>query len=109
MTSILTHVFLFAAVQGLFLVVLLFTRGENKKANAVLGILVGALSLDLLQASYTLNHLYREYPHLMGITYAFPFLYGPLVYLYARLLTSEQKNLETRDLLHFSPFFLIVV
>jgi AraC-like DNA-binding protein len=109
MTSVLTHIFLFAAVQGLLLVVLLFTRGENKTANAVLGALVGALSLDLLQAAYTLNHVYREHPHLMGITYAFPFLYGPLFYLYARLLTSEQKILKPQNLLHFSPFFLIVV
>jgi AraC-like DNA-binding protein len=108
MTSILTHVFLLASIQGFFLVVLLFARGENKTANAVLGILVGALSLDLLQAAYTLNHIYKEYPHLMGITYAFPFLYGPLFYLYARLLTLEQKKLERKDLLHFALFFLIV-
>ncbi len=108
MTSILIHVFLLAGIQGFLLVILLFTRGANKAANLVLGILVGTLSLDLLQAAYTLSHMYEEYPHLMGITYNFPFLYGPFFYLYARLLTSEQRRLERKNLLHFLPFVLLV-
>ena len=109
MTSVLTHIFLLASVQGFLLAILLFTRRQNHAANTVLGLLVGALSLDLLQAAYTFNHLYEVYPHLMGITYVFPFLYGPLFYLYARLLTSEKRKLEWKHLLHFLPAFVILV
>jgi AraC-like DNA-binding protein len=109
MTSVFTHIYLLASVQGFLLAILLFTRKKNHAANTVLGLLVGALSLDLLQANYTFNHLYEVYPHLMGITYVFPFLYGPLFYLYARLLTSEKRKLEWKNVLHFLPAFLILV
>lgn len=43
-------------------------------------------------------------PNLIGIAYPFPFLYGPLWYLYAKVLTGEQKSLSAKDLLHSLPF-----
>ena len=109
MTSVLTHIYLLASVQGLLLSVLLFTRKQNHSANIILAMLVFALSLDLIQAAYTFNHLYLAYPHLMGITYVFPFLYGPLFYLYSRHLTSERDALQWKDALHFLPALIILL
>ncbi len=103
MTRVFTYIFLLASVQGFLLTLLLFTRKQNHVANTTLGILVGALSLDLLQEVYYINSLYETYPHLLGITYVFPFLYGPIFYLYAILLTGERRRLEWKDLLHFLP------
>lgn len=109
MTSFFTHIFLLAAVQGILLAVLLFFRKQNHAANAVLCVLVGALSLDLLQAVYFINGLFNEYPHLMGITYVFPLLYGPLFYLYVLLLTTEGRKVEWKDLLHFIPAAVVLI
>jgi len=109
MTSFMTHVFLLAAVQGVLLGILLFSRKQNHAANVVLGALCLALSLDLLEAAYVFNRLYLTHPHLMGYTYVFPFLYGPLYYLYARLLTREKDALHWKDSLHFLPAFLVLV
>jgi AraC-like DNA-binding protein len=108
MASALTYIFLLASVQGFLLTILLFTRKQNHVANIILGILVGALSLDLLQKVYYVNSLYEIYPHLMGITNVFPFLYGPIFYLYAVLLTGERRRLAWRDLLHFVPAAVIL-
>lgn len=96
-------------MQGFLLAVLLFVHKQNRTANTFLGLLVGALSLDLLQEVFYLNRLYETYPHLMGITYVFPFLYGPLFYLYVLLLTSEKQKPDARDLLHFLPAFAVLV
>ena len=109
MDSVFTHIFLLASVQGFLLAILLFVRKQNHAANTVLSVLVGVLSLDLLQAIYYTNHLYNEYPHLMGITYVFPFIYGPLFYLYSLLLTSEKLKLGRRDFLHFLPALVILM
>lgn len=109
MSSVFTHIFLLASVQGFLLAILLFIRKQNHAANAVLCILVGALSLDLLQGVYYINTLYYEYPHLMGITFVFPYLYAPLFYLYVLLLTTERRKLERKDALHFLPALVIQV
>lgn len=103
MASALTYIFLLASIQGFLLTILLLTRKQNHVANLILGILVGALSLDLLQEVYYINSLYETYPHLMGITYVFPLVYGPIFYMYAVLLTGEKRKLEWKDLLHFLP------
>ncbi len=109
MNSVFTHIFLLASVQGFLLAILLFIRKQNHAANAVLCMLVGTLSLDLLQAVYYINTLYYEYPHLMGITFVFPFLYGPLFYLYVLLLTTVRRKLKRKDALHFLPALVILV
>ena len=109
MNSVFTHIFLLASVQGFLLAILLFARKQNHAANTVLCVLVGALSVDLLQVTYYVNSLYYEYPHLMGITFVFPFLYGPLFYLYVLQLTTGKRRLEQRDFLHFLPALVILV
>lgn len=109
MATVFTTIFLLASVQGFLLTVLLFTRRQNHLANIVLGVMVGALSLDLLQAVYYINRLHETYPHLMGITYVFPLLYGPIFYVYVLLLTGERRRLVWNDLLHFLPALVTLI
>lgn len=63
----------------------------------------------MLYSAYILSGLYKELPHIIGIAYPLPFLYGPLWYLYAKILTGEQKRLSAKDYLHSLPFLFGVI
>jgi AraC-like DNA-binding protein len=67
-------------------------------------VLIGALSISILYAVLVVSGRYRDLPQLIGVIYPFPFLYGPLWYLYTRTLTSSNAPLYRKDLLHFIPF-----
>jgi AraC-like DNA-binding protein len=100
-------VYLLAALQGLLLSVFLFTKKENHTANLVLGVATLALSLELATVVYYSKGWYKIVPHAMGFTYPFPALYGPLFFLYAKLISNKEKRLHGVDFLHFIPFLLI--
>ena len=68
-----------------------------------------ALSIDVFNSAYIIFGYYRDFPHFMGITYSFPFLYGPIFYLYARLISSGNKSFKLKYYLHFIPFLLVVI
>ncbi len=67
---------------------------------------MGVFSLAILYAVYIITGSFRNVPHLIGITYPFPLVYGPLWYLYARSLTYGHSRLRWIDLLHFVPALL---
>jgi AraC-like DNA-binding protein len=100
-------IYLLAALQGLLLSAFLFTKKANHTANRILAVATLALSLELVTVVYYAKGWYNHYPHLMGFTYPFPALYGPLFYLYTRLVSKKEEHLHRIDFLHFSPFFLI--
>ena len=68
-----------------------------------------ALSLDIFHSVYIIFEYYLDFPHLIGITYAFPFLYGPIFYLYAKLLSSNFLVHNKKLYLHFIPFVFAVL
>lgn len=107
MENIFSHIFLLAGIQGILLSILLFSRKVNHSANILLGFSVLALSFDLFDAVYYLDSFFYKYPHLFGLTFAATFLYGPVFYLYLKLLTTGRK-FNKKDLLHFLPFFLVI-
>jgi AraC-like DNA-binding protein len=98
---------LLAAVQGLLLTVVLLTRKRNHTANKILAIAALALSLDLLEAVYYSKGWYVKYPHLMGMAYPFPLLYGPLFYLYVKFVSKNADRFYRIDLLHFIPAVIV--
>lgn len=91
------------------LAVLLFAKKDNHAANVVLAIGMLALSLDIFHSVYIIFNYYEGFPHLVGITYAFPFLYGPIFYLYAKLISSDNNFFRTKYYLHFIPFALVII
>ncbi len=68
-----------------------------------------ALSVDIFHSVYIIFEYYKEFPHLVGISYAFPFLYGPIFYLYAKLVSSNNNSFKAKYYLHFIPFILVVI
>ncbi len=100
---------LLGAIQGLFLAGVLAARRRNRTANRFLAALMLAFSIHLASAVYQAAGLVSVLPHFFGAAYPMPFLYGPLVYLYAVTAADRDRRLTRRDALHFVPFVATVV
>jgi AraC-like DNA-binding protein len=97
------------AIQGVLLSVLLFTKKINHTANVILAVAMLALSFDVFNSAYILFGYYSEFPHFMGVTYSFPFIYGPIFYIYARLISSGDNSFNPKYYLHFIPLALVII
>lgn len=104
-----TIVFLIAAVQGFFTAVVLarWRRGQPQ-GNRLLACLLFLFSITLVEyVLYWTGYLY-EFPHVANVSVAFPFLYGPILWLYLRTI-YEGKSLSQKDIWLFLPFILAVL
>lgn len=97
------------AVQGVFLAAILASRRRNTVANKVLAGTMLVFSLDLIIAVYHAAGYDAVFPHLIGIDFGMGFLYGPLFYLYARILSQREQTFRQAYFLHFLPFALLLV
>lgn len=100
---------LLGTVQGLFLTVVLATRRTNRTANRLLAAAMLALSVGLASVVYLAAGWERAFPHFFGVAYPLPFLYGPLIYLYAVTAADRTRRLAWRDALHLVPFAVTVL
>lgn len=109
--TIYALILLMAIVQGFFLIIAINgLQHKNKKANAVLSLLIFLLSLALIGrlASYQ-SVVYNFQPKLLLLSDIIYFLFGPLFYLYMlRLLTVREKS-KTKEWLHFLPALLQLI
>jgi AraC-like DNA-binding protein len=97
------------ALQGLLLAGVLVAQKSNRAANRLLGALMVAFSIYLLWDVYYSAGLTRVYPHLFGISYPLPWVFGPLVYLYAVAASDRTRRFQMRDALHFVPVIAVVL
>ena len=102
-------IILLGALQAGFLGVALVTKRTNRTANRLLAAMVAAFAIYLLTSVYHAMGAERVAPHFFGLAFPMPFLYGPLVYLYALCAADRDRRLTRRDALHFVPFVAIVV
>ena len=79
---------LLGAVQGVFLAAVLASRHRNAVPNRLLAGLMLVFSLDLAMAVYHASAVSVRVPALIGLDLPIALLYGPLLYLYVRTLTS---------------------
>lgn len=100
---------LLGAIQGVFLAGVLTLRRRNRTANRILAALVLAFSLHLASAVYHGAGFVEALPHFFGVGYPMPFLYGPLVYLYALTVADRSRRFTVLDALHLLPFLAVVV
>lgn len=104
-----TIVFLIAAVQGFFTAMVLWRwkRGQ-RLANRLLAGLLLLFALTLVEyVLYWTGYIYR-YPHIANLSVPFPFLYGPIMWLYLRMI-YEGKGLKKQDLWLLLPFVCAVL
>jgi AraC-like DNA-binding protein len=94
---------LVGALQGLLLTGVLVAQRNNRTANRLLAALMAAFTIYLASTVYYGAGVVRHFPHLFGISYQMPWVFGPLVYLYAVAASDRSWQFERRTLLHFVP------
>jgi AraC-like DNA-binding protein len=102
-------IILLGAVHGVLLTVALATKRRNRTANRLLAAAMLAFSIGMASSVYHAAGLEQRYPHFFGWAYPMPFLYGPLIYLYAVAAADRQHRLTRRDALHFVPFLAAII
>ena len=90
-------------VLSFFLGILLFLKKDKVLTDNILSIWLIVIGIHL--TGYFLYHkgYWEVYPHLIGITAPFPFLYGPFLYLYVLYSIRKKNHLQKTDYLHFAP------
>ncbi len=66
-------------------------------------------AIDLLNGGAFLTGLIRYFSWSMGFSNSFPYLYGPMIYLYVKILTEGDNKFRKSYMLHFIPFMLIQI
>lgn len=103
-------IYAFSTFTAFFLALLILTKKGRNVADAILGIWLIAIGLH-----FTLFYLFNfqdlySYPHLLGTGIVFPFMHGPLLYLYTLALTQPEKLRKPHWVLHFGlPLFVILM
>jgi AraC-like DNA-binding protein len=100
---------LLGAVQGVFLAASLATKRRNRTANRVLAVAMLVFSVSLATTVYHAGGYVSRFPDFFGVGYPLPFLFGPLVYLYAVTAADRTRGLRRYDALHFLPFAVVVI
>jgi AraC-like DNA-binding protein len=98
---------LIGSLQGLFLAGVIFAQRANRTANRLLGALMVAFSIYLSSSAYYGTDLFPRYPHFFGASYLMPWIFGPLVYLYAVAAGDRAWRFQRWHLLHFAPAAIV--
>jgi AraC-like DNA-binding protein len=91
------------ALQGLVLTAVLAAQRTNRTANRLLATLMATFTIYLAAGPYYTAGLIRVYPHFFAVNYQTPWVFGPLVYLYARAASDRSWRFRFQDLVHFVP------
>jgi len=93
-------------IISLFLSTLLFTKKGKSTADLVLAFWLFLISLHLFTYYLLATGKFIEFPYLLGVEIAIPFVHGPFLYLYTALLTGK-KITKLNCILHFMPTILV--
>jgi AraC-like DNA-binding protein len=97
------------ALQGLLLGGVLVAQRNNRTANRLLAGLMAAFTIYLASSVYYAAGIVYAHPHFFGISYQMPWIFGPLVYLYAVAASDRSWRFERRALLHFVPVAISLI
>ncbi len=93
--------------QGIFLVIVLFNRKDNKFSNRLLAAFLFISTLCSIAISLAI----KSKPALVYILtfFIFPlmFLYGPIIYFYTKSMTGDINRLIKKNIYHLLPSILI--
>ena len=97
------------ALQGLLLAGVLVAQRSNRTANRLLAALMAAFTVYLGSSVYYATGLFQAFPHFFGVSYLTPWMFGPLVYLYAVAASDRSRHFRPRDWMHFVPVLVLVL
>ncbi len=90
--------------QSLFFAALLVNKKGRTICDKALALWLGLLSLHLAVIYCKYLGLYEDYPHLIGSTSSFIFLYGPMLFFYVDNYSSNFPGFRNVYFLHLIPF-----
>lgn len=87
---------------------LFFGKSKGRFSNRILGFFLLAKAICVTNfLSFRIYDITLEYiPHLFYFGTSFTILWGPLLYLYVKSLTTRSSAFSTMDIFHFVPFLL---
>jgi len=97
------------ALQGLVLTAVLAAQHTNRTANRLLAMLTASFTIYLAAGPYYTAGLIRVYPHFFAVSYQTPWVFGPLVYLYARAASDRSWRFTSKSLMHFIPVTITTI
>lgn len=97
------------AIQGLLLSIFLFSINANKISNRLLGLLTIFWAIIIGSFALQSEGLYVKFPHLLRVISQLLFLIFPLLFLQVKYLVSDHKKFNLKDLLHFIPWFVMIL
>ncbi len=100
---------LLGTLQGLLLAAALATRPSTHTPHRLLAAAIVSLALFLASVVYYSAALVGRFPHLFALSQPLPFLFGPLVYLYAATASDRSRRLHWRDAWHAAPAILVLI
>lgn len=100
---------LFGGLQGLLLSFFLIRKKAYRGAYAFLVIYIGVMILQIILKVMSKVWLMEHLQPLYNLSYQFPYLYGPLVYLLTLHLLNAERKPRLVNAIHFIPFGLAVV
>ena len=95
------------SLQGLLLTAVLLSQRVNRTANRLLAALTGTFTIYLGSSVYYASGLFRAYPHFFGVSYLTPWVFGPLVYLYALAASDRAWRFRRVHAAHFLPVAIV--
>jgi len=105
--KILTAILCF---QFLFVSLFLFQNKKGKSiSNKLLGIVFLMLSIAVINIYIMAFSVKIMVPQLLFLDDTFLLAYGPLLYIFTQSVIFKNYTFKRKDLLHFIPFFVIMV
>ena len=105
----MSYFFIICFAFSLLFSSLLFSKKRKKSEDLFLGLLFSCITINCLFVflfSKSEGSFYLKY--FSELNYSLQILYGPLLWLYTRALTSIDFKFHRLEILHFLPFFLFL-
>lgn len=101
--TVFSIITLIGSAQGIFLSCILFTiKKGNRRANRIFALMLCAISCSI--SSFLFVH--TGLPILSRLYEPVQFVFGPLLFLYVKVIAEKLFRMRKRDFLHFFPFLL---
>ncbi|MGI9550080.1 MAG: helix-turn-helix domain-containing protein [Aurantibacter sp.] len=92
------------AIQALFFSLILLNKKSKTWSDKILSFWLFVLFIQISANFLESSGYYDRYPHLIGSSSSLVFLYGPLLYFYAKTYVSSTWSFKKIHLLHLIPF-----
>ena len=102
-------VFIIGGTLAFFFEFLLLSKKNKSLPDKLLAVWMFILGLHLFLFYFTYTGLDFKYTILLAIDMPFPFLHGPMLFLYTASITGRLKNWKMLHLLHFLPFLFFYI